>query len=131
MSLFKKGDPVWCAIFGHGVVAVSSVAKAEEYPTMVVFPGGVKQRYTVDGKFYSDENRTLFFEEVIPHKEALERPHEKYSPVEGESIAVSNDCEVWLINSFTGMNSGRYSVQNSCGGTILFNFARPLSSFND
>ena len=70
MSKFEVGDTVWCLLYGKGIV-VSVYSSRREYPVIVDFPniGVPNVEYTLDGKFCTACNRSLFFSE--PTVEAL------------------------------------------------------------
>lgn len=57
--MFKVGQKVWCAMFGEGVV-MKIFTNNTCYPVEVSFGGSVPEHYTLDGKFHSWANQTLF-----------------------------------------------------------------------
>ena len=58
--MFKKGQKVWCAIYGAGVVI--EVCEHAQYPMYVKFQsrGEREVGYTADGKFHYQGNVVLF-----------------------------------------------------------------------
>ena len=57
--MFKVGQKVWCAMFGEGEVT-KILTSNTCYPVEVSFGGSVPELYTLDGKFHSWTNQTLF-----------------------------------------------------------------------
>ena len=57
--MFKVGQKVWCAMFGEGEVT-KIITNNTCYPVEVSFGGSVPEIYTLDGKFHSWANQTLF-----------------------------------------------------------------------
>ena len=59
--MFKKGQTVWCLIFGQGVVAeVDDEDSPGSYCIDVKFKDDLSISYTSDGKVYVEGNVTLF-----------------------------------------------------------------------
>ena len=61
--MFTEGQTVWCLIYGQGVVTdVDSKRTEETYPVFVKFQnyGELHISYTLEGKFHSQGNITLF-----------------------------------------------------------------------
>ena len=61
--MFTLGQTVWCLIYGQGVVTdVDSKRTEETYPVFVKFQnyGELHISYTLEGKFHSQGNITLF-----------------------------------------------------------------------
>ena len=57
--MFKVGQPVWCVMFGEGVV--TRIASSDtKYPLVVEYPSGTVEHYTLDGKFMVYAAQTLF-----------------------------------------------------------------------
>jgi len=75
---FQKGDQVWDPNFGWGKVV--DVNNDKTWPVIVKFQDweatetANRQAYALDGRFLRGGKRTLFFDEVDPHMEALEPP---------------------------------------------------------
>ena len=57
--MFKVGQKVWCAMFGEGEVT-KIITNNTCYPVEVSFGGSIPEHYTLDGKFHSWNNQTLF-----------------------------------------------------------------------
>ena len=57
--MFKKGQKVWCAIYGAGVVTEIR-HESGTYPVVVVFKNACLAVYTADGKYHEAGNVTLF-----------------------------------------------------------------------
>lgn len=86
---WEIGQEVWCLIFGKGVVI--GVGSADTNYSIVVDFGNDTVPYTVDGRYYFDHNRTLFFSE--PKIEAEKFPSKKpFTPKlkEGDSVVVKH-----------------------------------------
>ena len=61
-TVFKKGQVVYCALRGKGVVKyVSNDQQLNIYPVMVEFDDAEDTSYTFDGKVLTPYPRTLFF----------------------------------------------------------------------
>ena len=61
--MFSEGQTVWCLIYGQGVVTdVDSKRTEETYPVFVKFQNydELHISYTMEGKFHSQGNITLF-----------------------------------------------------------------------
>ena len=58
--MFTKGQKVWCALFGAGVVTEIQHASEGTFPVEVRFNNGRTSIYTNEGKYYVDSNATLF-----------------------------------------------------------------------
>ena len=61
--MFKKGQKVWCAIYGAGVVKRIRQDEGVDYPVVVVFNRNDDENgitYTADGKYHEAGNVTLF-----------------------------------------------------------------------
>ena len=61
--MFEKGQKVWCAIYGAGVVKRIRENKEVDYPVLVVFNRNDDENvitYTADGKYFAAGNVTLF-----------------------------------------------------------------------
>ena len=59
--MFKKGQKVWCLIYGQGVVAeVDGENACGRYGIIVKFNDDLSIDYTSDGKYYVEGNITLF-----------------------------------------------------------------------
>ena len=59
--MFKKGQKVWCLIYGQGVVAeVDDEDSPGSYCIDVKFRDDLSVSYTSDGKVYAEGNVTLF-----------------------------------------------------------------------
>ena len=58
--MFTKGQKVWCALFGAGVVTEIRHASEGPFPVEVGFNNGRNSIYTNEGKYYVDSNVTLF-----------------------------------------------------------------------
>lgn len=83
LELFRVGDKVWSAAFGHGEVVM--ISHKWDYRVQVLFDKRENSRvehYTVDGKHSDCENRTLFFEEIQIPESALVRPKPEQEAVE-------------------------------------------------
>ena len=61
-QIFKKGDRVWCCIYGWGTVSAISNLETSN-PVEVEFDLGSNSEYTKDGRLKLTVSRTLFFKE--------------------------------------------------------------------
>ena len=57
--MFKVGQPVWCVMFGEGVVT-RIASSATKYPLVIKYSSGTVEHYTLDGKFKDYAAQTLF-----------------------------------------------------------------------
>ena len=57
--MFKVGQPVWCVMFGKGVV-VEILTNGDRYPLAVEFPDICVEHYTLDGKYAVCAAQILF-----------------------------------------------------------------------
>lgn len=71
-NIFKKGDRVFCALYGWG--AVSQVDKGDTYTNKVDFDNGERDSYTVDGRRLEEVTKTLSFTEYTLDGFSQERP---------------------------------------------------------
>ena len=91
--MFKKGQKVWCLIYGQGVVTeVDNSRFGNSYPVLVEFQDDDSFiiSYTSDGKFHNLGNITLFPYPVEVVK-AITKPSINWSHVKGEYKWLSVD----------------------------------------
>lgn len=82
---FQVGDVVWCILQGKGKVTHIESSSQTTYPVEVCFENGESIRYTQDGQYSEEFNRTLFFSE--PKVEAsVTRPF--VSTLVGKNVVV-------------------------------------------
>ncbi len=88
--MFKKGQKVWCVLFGEGVVAEIS---CDEYPVKVKFKTGEVEFYTSGGHIFPNStNHSLFQHPVkIVQDESATKPSIDWSHVKGEYKWLSVD----------------------------------------
>lgn len=128
---WEVGQEVWCLIHGKGVVDNISL-EDKQYPIEVDF-GYDSSDYTVDGKYYSNCNRTLFFSEPIVTAE-LFPPKKPFVPKlkkgdvilakdyrEFRVIRVSREDEHFVYNEDgTGFGKSGWEFR-TLGEEIIFN----------
>ena len=101
-TVFKVGDKVYCAFYGHGVVKQVSADDKDDFPVSVDF-GDVTDDYTLDGKLYKKYNPSLSFTEYTLQGFTQERPIQL--PEVGELCLVrDNDSDSWKAKKFIAYN---------------------------
>ena len=91
--MFTKGQQVWCLIYGQGVVTdVDSKRTEETYPVFVKFQNydELHISYTMEGKFHSQGNITLFPYPVEVVKASI-KPSIDWSHVSSEYNYLAQD----------------------------------------
>ena len=91
--MFNEGQTVWCLIYGQGVVTdVDSKRTEETYPVFVKFQNydELHISYTMEGKFHSQGNITLFPHPVEVVK-AITKPSIDWSHVSPEYNYLAQD----------------------------------------
>lgn len=71
-ELFEVGLKVWSLAFGWGKVTYFD--ENVDFPVKVEYLNGETAHYSVDGREYKGENRTLFFDEIPIPESALKKP---------------------------------------------------------
>jgi hypothetical protein len=102
-TIFKVGDRVWDFRYGWGVVEENN--DDQHFPVFVRFDDGEGCAFTLDGRFDTDQNRTLFFAEIPIPKEALERPRLDLK-VDDRVLVRNGDGGEWLKHHFAGWPDG-------------------------
>ena len=95
--MFKKGQKVWDAMFGPGVVLEIPTGGAM-FPVVVRFAEGFVEYFTLDGKNLADALRTLFTYPVEIVK-AVTKPRIDWSHIRSEYQYLSQDANgaAWLF----------------------------------
>ena len=97
--MFKKGQKVWCAIYGAGVVQRIRQESGVKYPVIVLFNNGDERTatYTNDGKYHNDGNVTLF-PYPIEITKAITKPSIDWDHVHGKYsyLAADDMGNAWL-----------------------------------
>ena len=124
--MFNEGQTVWCLIYGQGVVTdVDSERTEETYPVFVKFQNydELHISYTMEGKFHSQGNITLFPYPVEVVKASI-KPSIDWSHVSSEYnyLVQDSDGEGYLC----GKNPHRMSMAWSMETPIL---AMPFTSY--
>ena len=91
--MFNEGQTVWCLIYGQGVVTdVDSKRTEETYPVFVKFQNydELHISYTMEGKFHSQGNITLFPHPVEVIK-SVTKPSIDWSHVSSEYNYLAQD----------------------------------------
>ena len=89
--MFKKGQKVWCAIYGAGVVEEILHASEGVYPVVVRFKDTCLAAYTSDGKYSADSN-TVLFPYPIEIVKAVTKPTIDWSHVSPEYNYLAQDA---------------------------------------
>ena len=92
--MFSTGQTVWCLIYGQGVVTdVDSKRTEETYPVFVKFQNydELHISYTMEGKFHSQGNITLFPHPVEVIK-SVTKPSIDWSHVSAEYNYLAQDA---------------------------------------
>ena len=91
--MFNEGQTVWCLIYGQGVVTdIDSKRTEETYPVFVKFQNydELHISYTMEGKFHSQGNVTLFPHPVEVVK-SVTKPSIDWSHVSAEYNYLAQD----------------------------------------
>lgn len=124
---FRLGDKVWSPLYGNGVI-VNMKNRSSDYPITAQFAADIEY-YTEDGKTYALHQRPSLFFEGSYIVEAPE-PQRKYSPKEGELVAVSYDKETWATAIFSHLcpHTGRYFATRADGrhDFYRYDFCEPV-----
>ena len=89
--MFKKGQKVWCLIYGQGVVAgVDCENNHTSYNVIVKFNDELSACYTADGRFHNQGNITLFPHPVEVIK-SVSKPSIDWSHVSSEYNYLAQD----------------------------------------
>ena len=79
--MFEVGQEVWDVIFGKGEVIAVEEDNCTDFPIRVRFESGRgEERFTKEGEYFTDCNRSLFFSEPVVTAE-LFPPKKKFKPV--------------------------------------------------
>ena len=108
--MFSEGQTVWCLIYGQGVVTdVDSKRTEETYPVFVKFQNydELHISYTMEGKFHSQGNITLFPHPVEVVK-AIIKPSIDWSHVSPEYNYLAQDSNG--KGYLCGKNPSRHSL---------------------
>ena len=96
MSMFTKGDKVYCRNNGWGVV--DEIAPPHEYPVCVIFNNTNIETYTENGKLYDNSPEQGLFFGVPQHVEAPQKP----------MPAIPVDTKIYVKDSMTDDWTPRY-----------------------
>ena len=118
-QIFKKGDEVFCIIFGHGIVHnVIDPSEGHRYPVHVHFKDNkLMSSYTFDGRIDENKNPTLSFTEYTLEGFSQERPEEL--PNKGDIVWVRGELSSWFIGHFVEKVDGRYYISRNSDGTAI------------
>lgn len=94
--MFKVGQPVWCVMFGKGVV-MEILTSEGRYPLAVEFPDTCVEHYTLDGKYAVCAAQTLFPHPIEIVKKIV-KPSINWDNVRDEYIFLAQDDmgNAWL-----------------------------------
>ncbi len=96
-QIFKKGDKVFCILYGHGTVL--SIDPSDSYPIVVLFESGNEEVYTINGSYDNNTTATLSFSEYTLEGFSQERP--EGLPNRGDIVWVrDDDDDDWFISHF-------------------------------
>ena len=121
MIQFKKGQTVYCHIFGEG--DVKSADAGGDYPIFVLFSNVNQARYTTDGQLIKGTNQSLYHarpEIIVP----------KWQPEPGQWCWFwdSKDFAPWL-GQFEQMNARKYRDTESRNWDFCEPFIGELPSY--
>jgi hypothetical protein len=96
VQIFKKGDRVFCIIYGWGTI--SKIGK-NYYPIDIEFDCNVINSYTIDGRITEGGSPTLSFTEYTLEGFSQERPEPL--PKRGDVVWVRNNHDFhWEVSMF-------------------------------
>ena len=101
MSRFKKGQKVWAFTYGWGVVSEVDSENCPDYPVGVQFNDGGINSFTLDGRYTTEEHRTLFFKEIPIPEEALVPPMEEITLQQGDIVALRSGA-LGYVGQYSG-----------------------------
>ena len=110
--LFKEGQVVWDIVHGKGVV--DEIVDNLTYPVVVCFSDEI-MAYTVDGRTYETNGRTLFFSE--PKIEAATEP--LFEPMLKENDMVYAVHTAGYGEVFSVAQELEYEVETHCGEILV------------
>lgn len=107
-TVFKKGDKVYCVLYGWGrVLGVDDVGT---YPVTVLFDCDEQIDYTVDGKLYDDSFSTLSFTKYTLKGFSQHRQTEL--PEVGDWCLVTDDLDgEWFLRKFLYYKDGWFNCK--------------------
>lgn len=120
--IFKKGDKVFCILYGHGTVL--SIDPSDSYPIVVLFESGDEEVYTINGCYDNNITPTLSFTEYTLEGFSQDRPEEL--PKKGDIVwGKYIDDDDWDIGHFYLLDKDsrglRYCISsNPTGGKTLW-----------
>lgn len=102
MSDFEVGQRVWTVAYGWGSVVYGDEEPSIDFPICVEFEDSKRQEwYTTDGKYYEDENRTLFFQSLAIPNEALIAPKMEVVLNQGDIVLFQNG-DLGYVEKYSG-----------------------------
>ena len=107
--MFKVDQPVWCVMFGKGVVSKISTGKTK-YPLVVEFLGKKVEGYTLDGKFMVYAAQTLF-PYPVEINQKISKPSVNWDHVNSRYnyLAQDGDGSCWLYENEPFIVSGDWA----------------------
>lgn len=99
MEFFKVGQTVYSPYLGEGIV--EAIDTKSSYPVVVHFISYQKQRYTIDGRYMSNLDVTLFqnppvFQPNVPIKPMFKK---------GDLVWVSDNGSYWSVRYYSHFDS--------------------------
>ena len=116
--MFKVGQPVWCVMFGEGVV--TRITRSDtKYPLVVEYPSGTLEHYTLDGKFVVYAAQTLFPHPTEIVKKVV-KPSINWDHVHGKYNYLATDD---MGNAWLYVKEPTIDDDNGCWDVELGEFA--------
>jgi len=110
-TIFKKGDRVYCHIYGWGTI--SEILCKGFYPIGVEFDSNIINAYTKDGRITENANPSLSFTEYKLDGFSQERPGNL--PKRGDVVWVRDDDDFnWEVSMFL-----EYDINETDGPYIV------------
>lgn len=109
--MFKVGQKVWAFTYGWGEVENISPENCPDYPICVKF-NDETYCFTTDGRYTTDENRTVFFKEIPIPDDALIPPVEELVLRRGDVI-LFNTGEFGYVSHYSGPDDSCFTFHGS------------------
>jgi hypothetical protein len=102
-KIFEVGDNVWETRWGHGIVIGIDKNPNEQYPVAIQFKMhdlDEPKSFTWDGRYYPNENRSLFFEEIQIPETALTKKRMPKLEVDQKVLVFDKRIGEWVKRHF-------------------------------
>lgn len=120
MSDFKIGQRVWDIRYGWGEVVEDQdgIFDNNLYIVCVKFEKrGQTEGYTKDGRHYEDENRSLFFKEIVIPEDAVIPPTEEIILQKGDVI-LTVFGDILYVDGYSGSGDKGFQYRRTVPRTL-------------